>query len=87
MITDARLPFPTFTTLASILTNSFSLLYCGALMLCDESMTKITSKSLSQAGSTIVAVVVLLGVVGGDRVVGCLVRVTKLSEVSVRVAE
>lgn len=47
-------------------------------------MTKITSKSLSQVGSAIVAVVVLLVVVGGDRVVGFLVVVTRLSEVSVR---
>ena len=50
-------------------------------------MTKITSKSLLQVGSAIVAVVVLLVVVGGDRVVGFLVVVTRLSEVSVRLAE
>ena len=50
-------------------------------------MTKITSKSLSQVGSAIVAVVVRLVVVGGDRVVGFLVVLTRLPEVSVRLAE
>ena len=65
MITDARLPFPTLKIFESFLTKSFSLLYCDKSILWEESMTNITSNSVSHVCTSIFvgAVVEGLGVV------------------------
>ena len=72
MITAARLPAPTLNMVASLLTKSFSCLYCGALILRDESITNTTSKSSShfRSGSVMVGVVIAVLIEEGV-VVGC----------------
>ena len=57
MITAARLPAPTLKMEASLLTKFFSFSYCGASILCEESITNTISKSWSHFGSVSLGVV------------------------------
>ena len=62
MITAALLPAPILKMSASLLTKSFSCLYCGSSILRDESITNTTSKSLSHRTGSAVVGVVMIGV-------------------------
>ena len=62
MITAALLPAPILKMSASLLTKSFSCLYCGSSILRDESITNTTSRSLSHRTGSAVVGVVMIGV-------------------------